>query len=82
MGWVEDIIDSRGGTAAVAAALDLPETTVSSWIARGIIRPGYWPSLLALPVRRGRRISLKRLARLACAADADRLGLGQRSEAA
>jgi hypothetical protein len=81
MDWVEDIIDSRGGTAAVAAAMGLPETTVSSWISRGIIRPGYWPSLLALPVRRGRRISLERLARLACAADAGRIEASRKDAA-
>lgn len=82
MDWVKEIIDSRGGTTAVAAALDLPETTVSSWISRGIIRPGYWPFLVALPVKRGRAISLERLARLACAADAERLQLGVRRSAA
>ena len=82
MDWVEEVIDSRGGMSAVAAGLGLPETTVSSWISRGTIRPGYWPSLLALPVRRGRKISFERLARSACAADAKRLGLGELPTAA
>lgn len=82
MDWVEELVDSRGGTAAVAAALSLPESTVSSWISRGIIRPGYWPFLLALPMVRGRRTSLERLAISACAADAERLGLGKLPSAA
>jgi hypothetical protein len=83
MDWVAEIIDSRGGTGAVAAALDLPETTVSSWKSRGIIRPGYWPSLIAIPpVRGAKKLTLSDVAKLACEADADRLSRDRAQTAA
>lgn len=83
MDWVADIVDSKGGTSVVAAALGLAETTVASWKSRGIVRPGYWPRLIALPTKRGaRNISLERLARLACEADAARLPRAPKRRAA
>jgi hypothetical protein len=83
MDWVAEIIDSRGGTTAVAAALDLPETTVSSWKSRGTIKPRYWPSLILLPTPRGKeKLTLERLAKLASATDTDRSTRGRRSKAA
>lgn len=83
MDWVADIIDSRGGTSAVAAALNLAETTVASWKSRGIVRPGYWPRLVALPAKKGaRKLSFERLARLACEADAARLSRAPKRRAA
>lgn len=85
MDWVTDIVDSRGGTVAVAAALKLAETTVSSWKTRGMISPGYWPSLIALPPVEGwraKKLTLLGVAKLACAADADRLSRDRRRKAA
>ena len=83
MDWVTEIIDSRGGTTAVAAALGYPETTVSSWKSRGMIQPGYWPFLVALPTPRGAdKLTLERLALLASAADADRAKRTRRKKAA
>ncbi|WP_456683197.1 carph-isopro domain-containing protein [Bradyrhizobium sp. USDA 3311] len=83
MDWIAEIIDSRGGTVAVAAAMEIPESTVSSWKSRGSISPGYWPLLLLLPVKRGgKKISLTQFAKLACAADADRLARDRRKTAA
>jgi hypothetical protein len=83
MDWVSEIIDSLGGTIAVATALDLPETNVSSWKSRGMIRPRYWPSLVLLARQRGKsKLTLERLAQLASAADADRASRGRRGKAA
>ena len=73
MDWVCEIIDSLGGTTAVAAAFALPESTISSWKSRGMIPPRYWPPLILLARERGKKLSLLRLARLACAADAERV---------
>jgi hypothetical protein len=83
MDWVDEVIESLGGVSAVAAALKLPETTVSSWKSRRMISPGYWPSLAALPPKPGaRKVSFIRLAQLACAADAERLTRDRRKKAA
>jgi hypothetical protein len=83
MDWVCEIIDSRGGTTAVAAALDLPVTSVSSWKSRSVIPPRYWPPLILLPTPRGRpKLTLERLAQLASAADAERATRGRRKKAA
>jgi hypothetical protein len=83
MDWVSEVIDSLGGMSTVAAVLDLPETTVSSWQSRGMIPPGYWPSLVALPPKRGaKKLTITHLAKLACAADAKRLTRDRRKKAA
>jgi len=83
MDWVAEIVDSRGGTTAVAAALELPDTTVSSWKSRGMIQPRYWPLLILLPTPRGKhKLTLERLAKLASAADADRAKSSRRRTAA
>jgi hypothetical protein len=82
MDWVFEIVDSLGGTTVVATALALPETTVSAWKSRGMIPLRYWSPLVLLARERGKKLSLVRLARLACAADADRITRDRRRKAA
>jgi hypothetical protein len=64
MTW-DSIINSLGGTGAVAAELSLGDPTVSGWRKRGI-PAAHWGSVVALAARCGRsEIALEALAELA-----------------
>jgi hypothetical protein len=53
---VSELIDEAlGGASSLAGELDLPVTTVASWKARGKIPVEYWPGVIAVARRRGRR---------------------------
>lgn len=64
MDTADSIIDSLGGTKAVASALSLAPSTVSVWRVRGI--PGaHWLSLVRLAGDRGKpEITLEVLAKI------------------
>jgi hypothetical protein len=49
----DSVIDDLGGTGSVAADLDLPLSTVSTWRERGI-PPGRWAELVKLARKRRR----------------------------
>lgn len=53
---VDDFIKSLGGTVAVATALDLPPTTVSSWKASGSIPRWRMDGLRLLASNHGVRV--------------------------
>ena len=61
-----EILDALGGLTAVATALKLPLTTVSSWKARSFIPSDYWDDLVNLARQRGvKGITLTLFAELA-----------------
>ena len=80
---IVDALAARlGGLTAVAAALKLPLTTLTSWRARNSIPSGYWSPLIALAQRsKVRGITFKRLSQLA-AANAPAAGRRARARAA
>jgi hypothetical protein len=62
---VSELIEPLGGTSAVAAALALPVTTVSSWKVRDQLPSRYWAPIINLArERRIAGISLERLVEL------------------
>ncbi len=63
------ILDALGGTTAVAAAIDVPPTTVASWKSRGSVPPVYWSELVKLARKKGAAgVSLQRFAEIAASA--------------
>jgi hypothetical protein len=63
---VSEILETLGGSTAVAAALDLPFTTVASWKARSSIPVPYWKPLAEAARQRGvRGLTVDVLAELA-----------------
>lgn len=69
---VSEIVDALGGLTAVAAALDLPLTTVSSWKSRDSVPVSYWSPLLAAARKRGVAITVDCFAQIAAARPSSR----------
>jgi len=70
MATVDDILDELGGTGEVAAALDCPPSTVSTWRERGI-PASRWRELVTLARRKRKsEITFEVLASLPVPAEA------------
>lgn len=82
MRTVSEIVESLGGTTAVATALVLPETTVSSWKSRGSIPPAHWSPLIAAARKRGVGLDIELLHELATPARSKSAGRPRRIRAA
>ena len=73
MKTASELIDELGGSTALAAALELPSTTVASWKSRGVIPPPYWTDIIHRARNMGvDAVTLEFLAELAIARPRER----------